>query len=719
MLRQIARMGKTQFHELPLAKETLQHALKRIELDPVPSSQRRSTTFPTSTAGVWARVTPMWTEWPPRITKDEAIELGIDPETGGSIDVDDVMRRWDSVDFEGSGELKLGSSKHRLKVAPVLLGVSESAVKASLPHLDVGEEGSPAQQSLVDVLGGRKVLEGAEYGPWSTRYCGHQFGVWAGQLGDGRAISLLETESEAGRQEVQVKGAGRTPFSRAADGLAVLRSGVREYLGCEGEFHFRDILTAAIAALGIPTTRALAILTSGVVVIRENGPEPSSLVARLAPSFIRIGHFEALCPGETARNTHNLFLGGGWNTEETKVDENDPLGGQGSLEGLRDLTTWVKDGVMGMKDKSVKDWFKEVVKLNAETVAAWQVYGFMHGVLVSHGFGWRADVQNTDNISILGLTIDYGPYAFMDVWDPNHICNHSDPTGLYSYKNQPNRVLFALDSLAASLLPVLGYEAEHGKPPAEGWSANATKDDVRKWEEAGLEAIKGWNDEFTSTAEKAEKAGWQKRFGLQTYKDSDDRDIVADFLTTLRAHSLDFSASFRLLSYFTPETDAAKFAKKLVGIAAADLPADSVSRAEEGVAGWLKVYAERVKEEAWEGRNEAMKRTNPRFVLRQWVLEETISKMENAIKDGQVDQAREVLARVLDVSKSMTNADCSSLSTPSKPTARQQRVASPHKARRRTSWLASVAWDHAACLVSNAVVAVSCRHAILDPHSVH
>lgn len=238
----------------------------------------------------------------------------------------------------------------------------------------------------------------------------------------------------------------------------------------------------------------------------------------------------------------------------------------------------------------------------------------------------------------------------MDVWDPNHICNHSDPTGLYSYKNQPNRVLFALDSLASSLLPILGYEAEHSKPPPEGWSANATKDDVKRWEAAGLESINGWNDEFTATLENEEKAGWQRRFGLQTHKDSDDRSIVSDFLSTLRAHSLDFSTSFRVLSFFTPDSDIKAFAKKLVNTAAADLPADSVSRAEEGVASWLGVYADRIKEEAWEGRNEAMKKVNPRFVLRQWVLEETIATMEKVIKAGEVDKAKEVLARVLDVS---------------------------------------------------------------------
>lgn len=116
--------------------------------------------------------------------------------------------------------------------------------------------------------------------------------------------------------------------------------------------------------------------------MREQGPEPSSLVARIAPSFIRIGHFEALNPGESGRNVHTLFFGGAWRAEEAEVDKNDALGGQGNLEGLRDLTLWVKDEIMGGRHETVKEWFEDVVRRNAETVALWQVYGFMHGVLV-------------------------------------------------------------------------------------------------------------------------------------------------------------------------------------------------------------------------------------------------------------------------------------------------------------------------------------------------
>ena len=259
-------------HRLPLPARTLQNSVPSLKLDDAPSAQRRSTTFATSSSGIWARVHPMWTAWPLRLTRADVEEMGVDIDNGGQVDVEDVLRRWDlddtSVDAsesagESSNGLRVRTSKHRSKLQSQILGISTRALEDSLPHLDVGDgaaicndavtpssdtspEGS-RRKALSDVLSGRTVLtssagfDSAEtgqssYGPWSTRYCGHQFGVWAGQLGDGRAISILETESEkGGRQEIQLKGAGRTPFSRQADGLAVMRSGVREFLGCEGK----------------------------------------------------------------------------------------------------------------------------------------------------------------------------------------------------------------------------------------------------------------------------------------------------------------------------------------------------------------------------------------------------------------------------------------------------------------------------------------------------
>ena len=193
--------------------------------------------------------------------------MGIDIKAGGQVTADDVLARYDPKDVvsEHDNGLKVVTSKQRQKLQPVLLGVSQKAIENSLPHLDVGDavalcnygeagsgadetqgERAAARKALEDVLSGRHVLVSKEegeggpvYGPWSTRYCGHQFGSWAGQLGDGRATSLFETQlPDGGRMEVQLKGAGRTPFSRTADGLAVLRSGVREFLGCEGESRF-------------------------------------------------------------------------------------------------------------------------------------------------------------------------------------------------------------------------------------------------------------------------------------------------------------------------------------------------------------------------------------------------------------------------------------------------------------------------------------------------
>lgn len=262
--------SRVPFDRLPLPKGTLQGFLAEIKLEDKPSAKRRATSFDGATPGVWAKVEPLWAAWPLRITKEEVMEMGVDIDQGQQVSVEDVLRRWDPDQVVGeasitsSGEQpaastsaqarKLVSSKHRLKTKPILLGVSPGALRDSLPHLDVGdavevcnsgavEGSSSAREALADLVSGRKLLSISEsdspssttHSPWSTRYVGHQFGSYAGQLGDGRAISILETESDAGgRQEIQLKGAGRTPFSRHADGLAVLRSGVREYLGCEG-----------------------------------------------------------------------------------------------------------------------------------------------------------------------------------------------------------------------------------------------------------------------------------------------------------------------------------------------------------------------------------------------------------------------------------------------------------------------------------------------------
>ncbi|KAF9051162.1 UPF0061-domain-containing protein [Hymenopellis radicata] len=265
----------------------------------------------------------------------------------------------------------------------VLLGSSPNA----LPSLDIDDE-------AVQVLGGAAML--ADFEPYAARYSGHQFGVWAGQLGDGRAITVMCTDEG----EVQLKGTGRTPYSRSADGLAVTRSSVREFLCSE-----------YMAALGIPTTRALSIVGVPDVSVMRERVERACVIARVAPSFLRIGSIQT----------------------QTDVD------------GLRRVAE-VSAELLGI-DIKTPDWASQLVlecaARNARMVAGWQVWGFMHGVI------------NTDNVSILGLTIDYGPFAFMDIYDPLHICNHSDDGGRYAYRSQPANVLYALQALLTSLSPLI------------------------------------------------------------------------------------------------------------------------------------------------------------------------------------------------------------------------------------------------------------------------
>ncbi|KAG6830658.1 hypothetical protein H0H92_015555 [Tricholoma furcatifolium] len=272
----------------------------------------------------------------------------------------------------------------------VLLGIAPSALRDCLPSLDVGDAfsliGTPtlsdefsdqdtphpdpaavsARNELIDILSGHSVLAtpkshpdpATAFAPWSLRYSGHQFGTWAGQLGDGRAISILATPHPSDPSQVvelQLKGAGRTPFSRTADGLAVVRSSIREYLCSE-----------AMHALDIPTTRALSLVSLPALPVQRESQESACVLTRLAPSFIRIGSFEAL------NGPANMFFFGGGQQ-------------QPDLEALRVLAEYVAQDLLRMDVQAGKPYVwemvKEVARRNAEMVAAWQAYGFMHGVM--------------------------------------------------------------------------------------------------------------------------------------------------------------------------------------------------------------------------------------------------------------------------------------------------------------------------------------------------
>ncbi|KZT07649.1 UPF0061-domain-containing protein [Laetiporus sulphureus 93-53] len=535
----------------------------------------------------------------------------------------------------------------------VLVALAGTALRDCVPHLDVGDAfamlGTPSlvsaldddvepssareeevavRQELIDVLGGQAMLMNVEgdpethWAPWSLRYSGHQFGTWAGQLGDGRAISLLTTPHPDDPEllyELQLKGAGRTPFSRFADGLAVLRSSIREFLCSE-----------AMHALGIPTTRALSLVSLPAVPVYRERTESACVLARVAPSFLRIGNFEALNPP---------FLGSG---------QQEP-----HLDALRVLGEWVARRVLklegikwrGEEGEEGNPWAREMVlevaRRNARMVAGWQAYGFMHGVI------------NTDNVSILGFTIDYGPYSFMDVFDSFHICNHDDGEGR----------IYALRALLNALSPLIGAEAERGKAVPPGWADDVPEEKLDELRKQGMELV---NDEMVRIAQETCAAEYarlmHKRLGLRRLQEDDEATLFRPLLDLLSEHKLDFHGSFRRLAFFRPSiTDDPRNALISSILALSGEPQNlDREKATHDLRAWLRLYGERIEGEREEWtrgselqngdreadvdaqRERTMKEANPRFVLRQWVLEEVIKNVERDVDDG-----KHLLAKVL------------------------------------------------------------------------
>src|SRR5689334_8426805 len=315
------------------------------------------------------------------------------------------------------------------------------------------------------VLGGNKILPGMQ--PYAARYGGHQFGHWAGQLGDGRAITLAEViATDGSRQELQLKGAGKTPYSRTADGRAVLRSSLREFACSEAMFH-----------LGVPTTRALSLVATGEPVIRDmfyDGhpePEPGAIVCRVAPTFVRLGNFQIL-------------------TANDEVD---------ALKRLADYV--IREHFPGL---AYAAWYQEVCRRTALLMVDWMRLGFVHGVM------------STDNLSILGVTIDYGPYGWLEGYDPMWTPNTTDAQGRrYCYGNQPGIAQWNLARLAEALLPIVERD---------------------KLEE-GLNL-------YADTFNDAWRSALAQKMGLE----SPDEELAADLLEALAESETDFTIFFRQLA---------------------------------------------------------------------------------------------------------------------------------------------------------------------------
>ncbi|MBW3555491.1 MAG: YdiU family protein [Actinobacteria bacterium] len=420
-----------------------------------------------------------------------------------------------------------------------------------------------ASQDFAVVFAGNRVPAGAD--PFAANYGGHQFGRWAGQLGDGRAIALGEVLDRHGNhQTLQLKGAGPTPYSRRADGRAVLRSSLREFLCSEAMHH-----------LGVPTTRALSLVATGESVLRDvlyDGnprPEPGAVVCRVAPSFTRFGNFQL----PAAR---------------------------GDLELLRQLVEFtiradfpdLPAESLGTFDEAVAAMFQDVCRRTAALVVEWMRVGFVHGVL------------NTDNMSILGLTIDYGPYGWLENFDPGWTPNTTDAdTRRYRYGAQPQVAHWNLLQLGNALLQL----TDQSDP---------------------LEAAL---DHYSQSYQRGFRNMMAERLGWARPRDGDDA-LVNELMGVLTSAEIDQVLFFRDLARVPVDRDGRLSDEELIAPLADAWyrPEELVGEVRARLAGWLRLWAQRVVEGGLddEERRRRMDALNPRFVLRNYLAQEAIDAAE-------------------------------------------------------------------------------------------
>lgn len=412
---------------------------------------------------------------------------------------------------------------------PYLVALSEQA--ASALGIAINEF---TKKKTIEVFSGAHILPKSN--PIAAVYSGYQFGVWAGQLGDGRAILLGNTLDT--KLEIQLKGSGITPYSRMGDGRAALRSSIREFLCSE-----------AMHALGIPTTRALCVIGSDDIILRET-METCAITTRLAPSFIRFGSFE------------HWF-------SQNKIAE------------LTLLADYVIDHFYQDARQAVNPYqafFELVCERTANLIAQWQAVGFMHGVM------------NTDNMSILGLTLDYGPFGFMQAYDPKHICNHSDHSGRYAYHRQAHVALSNCYALGQALMPLI-------------------KD---------MDAISTALEKFKTSYQSKLHNLFCEKLGFQQTHAQDDV-LILQLLNTMQKNHVDFSLFFRRLADLTQS----------------DLNNDEPLRAlfldPADFDHWAQMYRRRLQQENSEDtkRKLMMNRVNPKYILRNHLVHLAIEKAQN------------------------------------------------------------------------------------------
>ncbi|HTN33376.1 MAG TPA: YdiU family protein [Marinobacter sp.] len=389
-----------------------------------------------------------------------------------------------------------------------------------------------SEDDWTQIGAGAELLEGMD--PIAMKYTGHQFGIYNPELGDGRGLLLWETIGPDGnRWDWHLKGAGRTPYSRFGDGRAVLRSTIREYLCSE-----------AMHGLGIPTTRALFMVSAKDPVRRES-IETAATLMRVARSHIRFGHFEFAAHHQGPETVRQLL--------EHVITLHFPH--------LLDLP----------EDQRNTRWFEEVVTRTAHLIADWQTVGFCHGVM------------NSDNMSIIGDTLDYGPFAFMDDFDAGYICNHTDQEGRYAYNRQPQVGFTNCNYLANALLPIM--------------SEDSIRDGMRGYETA-------YNGRFLNNM--------RRKLGLECEEDTDSK-LIMDTFSVLQRHRVDYTLFFRALSNLHNHGQAP----------IRDLFADR-----DAADTWLKHYQQRLQKETRTDseRERAMRGVNPKYILRNYLAQQVIQE---------------------------------------------------------------------------------------------
>lgn len=483
--------------------------------------------------------------------------------------------------------------------SPELLCVSARALQ------DLGLDPSEAEtDEFKQVFAGNKIItwdEEKKEGiyPWAQCYGGYQFGQWAGQLGDGRAISLFETTNPSSgiRYELQLKGAGKTPYSRFADGKAVLRSSIREF-----------VVSEYLNAIGIPTTRALSLMLAPESKVMRERMEPGAIVCRFAQSWVRLGTFDlprTRGDRDTLRKLADYtaeHIYGGWDKLPSKL----PLGD--AKETFQHIKTGVgKDEVEGAEGEEENRYtrlYRAILRANARTVAHWQAYGFMNGVL------------NTDNTSVLGLSIDFGPFAFLDTFDPMYTPNHDDHMLRYSYRNQPTIIWWNLVRLGEALGELMGQGAK--VDDATFIEKGIEEKDAEELIKRAEGVIDRAGEEYKAVFLAQYKALMTARLGLKNFKDSDFDDLFSELLDWLEKYELDFHHAFRRLGYTQVAELATKQSRKDVAgrfYKSGEAPRQE-DESRERIAKWLDKWAARVKEDWGEAndveRQKAMERVNPK-----------------------------------------------------------------------------------------------------------